>query len=87
MVELGGGDINATSKSGDTALHAAASLGLDGVIQFLAEKGAKLDVKNNAGQTPLDMTMSRPAAGAQAGSEVMFKSTADLLRQLASKSQ
>jgi hypothetical protein len=33
------------------------------------------------------MTMSRPAAGAQAGSEVIFKSTADLLKQLASRSQ
>jgi ankyrin repeat protein len=87
VVELGGGDINATSKSGDTALHAAASLGLDGVVQLLAERGAKLDVKNKGGQTPLDMTMSQPAAGAQAGSEVIFKSTADLLRQLASKSQ
>jgi ankyrin repeat protein len=87
VVELGGRDINATSKSGDTALHAAASLGLDGVVQFLADAGAKLDIKNKTGQTPLDMTMSRPAPGAQAGSEVIFKSTAELLKQLASKTQ
>jgi ankyrin repeat protein len=84
VVELGGGDVNATNKGGDTALHAAASLGLDGVVSFLVEKGARLDVKNKAGQTPLDLTMSRPAPGAT-GTEVIFKSTAELLRQLGAR--
>jgi hypothetical protein len=57
---------------------------LDGVVSFLVEKGARLDVKNKAGQTPLDLTMSRPAPGAT-GTEVMFKSTAELLRQLGAR--
>jgi uncharacterized protein len=52
------GDINAANKAGDTALHAAAAMGYDRVITMLAEKGAKLDVKNNRGQTPLKVSRS-----------------------------
>jgi ankyrin repeat protein len=52
------GDINAVNKAGDTALHAAAAMGYDRVITMLAEKGAKLNVKNNRGQTPLKLSRS-----------------------------
>ncbi len=50
-----GGDVNAANDAGDTALHGAANGGYAEVIQLLAEKGAKLDVQNRAGRTPLDM--------------------------------
>jgi hypothetical protein len=51
------GDVNKTGQNGDTALHVAASLGHDTVVQFLVEHGARLDVKNARGVTPLVAAM------------------------------
>jgi hypothetical protein len=51
--ELSGGDVNATNDAGDTALHCAVVKGLDDVVQFLVDHGAKLDLRNKRGQTPL----------------------------------
>jgi ankyrin repeat protein len=54
-----GGDINAATQSGQTSVHAAVShngpttTGIDEVIQFLADHGAKLDMKDARGLTPL----------------------------------
>ena len=54
-----GGDINASNQSGQTAVHAAVShigpttAGIDEVVQFLADHGAKLDSKDARGFTPL----------------------------------
>jgi ankyrin repeat protein len=54
-----GGDINAANHLGQTAVHAAVShigpttTGIDEVVQFLADHGAKLDVKDARGVTPL----------------------------------
>ena len=39
--------------AGDTALHGAAGKGFVSVIQLLADRGAKLDAKNQSGRTPL----------------------------------
>ena len=41
-----GTDLNAVNKSGDTALHAAALLGYDRVIQQLADAGVKPGILN-----------------------------------------
>ena len=38
---------------GLTALHGAANRGSDDIIRFLVDKGAKLDVKDKEGRTPL----------------------------------
>jgi ankyrin repeat protein len=51
-IELGA-DVNAATQAGDTALHSAAALGHDTVVQLLADQGAQLNVKNKRGQTPL----------------------------------
>ena len=48
-----GGDVNAVNQAGDTALHGAAALGYNTVVQFLADHGAQLNVKNKRGQTAL----------------------------------
>jgi len=51
-----GADINAVDKNGETAMHAAALKNLPKVVQFLADKGAKIDVwnqPNRYGWTPL----------------------------------
>ena len=53
-VELGT-DVNAANEYGWTALHIAAYIGANTIIQFLVDKGAKIDVMDNFGQTPLSI--------------------------------
>jgi ankyrin repeat protein len=47
-----GADINRQNSMGLAAIHGAANRGSDNVIQFLAEHGAKLDLKDKEGRTP-----------------------------------
>jgi ankyrin repeat protein len=54
VYELGFRDVNAVDDMGSTALHAAAQRGSKEIIQFLVDKGAKLDVTTTFGWTPLD---------------------------------
>ena len=49
-----GADVNAVNDNGETAMHGAAQRGADRVVQFLADRGARLDVKNSEGRTPMD---------------------------------
>jgi ankyrin len=51
-VELGM-DINAVNSMGLTAVHGAANRGSDEIIKYLASLGARLDVKDKEGRTPL----------------------------------
>jgi ankyrin repeat protein len=79
-------DVDAVNEAGDTALHIAVTGRSDTIIQLLAEKGAKLDVKNKKGLTPLAMVSAggrRGAGGGAAGSAPT--STAELLRKLGAK--
>jgi ankyrin repeat protein len=48
-----GADVNAKNSMGITAVIGAANRGSDDMLEFLVEKGAKLDVKDNEGRTPL----------------------------------
>jgi ankyrin repeat protein len=57
-----GADVNAVNDAGMTALHYAAQRGSDRIIQYLAEQGAKFDVKNKQGRTPADLARGRTAA-------------------------
>jgi len=54
-----GVDVNAVDGRGDTALHGAAQKGYTKVVQFLADHGAKLDLKDKRGITPLDAAMGK----------------------------
>src|SRR3984885_6513885 len=75
-----GVDINAaTEKTLNTALHAAAGQGTDDIVQFLADHGAKLDLKDNKDRTPMDVALGLKADAV--GVEV-HQSTAELLRKL-----
>lgn len=47
-----GADISASNGQGDTVLHAAAFVGYNAIAQFLFDRGAPLNLKNKAGQTP-----------------------------------
>ena len=53
-VELGV-DVNARSEEGQTAMHMAAFTGADVVVQYLADHGADVDVKDDYGETPWSM--------------------------------
>jgi uncharacterized protein len=51
-LELGAA-VNATNSLGLAAIHGAANRGWVSVIQILADHGARLDVKDTAGRTPM----------------------------------
>jgi ankyrin repeat protein len=53
-VELGN-DVNVADNRGYTALHGAAYLGDNEMINYLVAKGAKVDVKSKAGDSAADM--------------------------------
>ncbi len=48
-----GADVNASNSLGLTAMHGAANRGWESVIRILADHGARVDVKDNAGRTPM----------------------------------
>jgi len=52
-------DINATTNTGETALHAAISgRGSESIVRFLVENGADLKAKNKQGRTPLEVAVA-----------------------------
>ena len=81
-----GVDVNAKGENGWTALHAATYMGLDSLIQLLVEKGAKLDVMDDFGQTPLSIAEGVITVGlgnaANRRPRNVRRSTADLLLKL-----
>jgi ankyrin repeat protein len=48
-----GGDVNAINNNGDAAVHGAVHRGANAIVQFLADKGARLDPVNVFGWSPL----------------------------------
>lgn len=71
-----GADLNAANLAGDTALHIAAARGYDTVIQWLVAQGARVNVRNKRGLTPLDAAMfgsttGRGRAAAPAGADAL----------------
>jgi ankyrin repeat protein len=48
-----GNDVNATNSMGLAAIHGAANRGSNDITEFLAAHGAKLDVADRHGRTPL----------------------------------
>ncbi len=79
-----GGVPNAANQAGDTALHLAAARGHDTVIQWLVEHGARVNVQNKRGITPLAAAMFGSTAGrarsaAPAGADLLgFERPIDL---------
>jgi ankyrin repeat protein len=81
-----GVDVNAFNTSGQTILHTAAARGSNPIIQYVAEKGARLDRKDKQGRTALDLALGsggggRGGRGGGRGNEA----TANLLRDLMAK--
>ena len=73
-----GNDVNATNAAGETAMHGGAFRGVNPIVEFLVEKGAKLDPRDSRGWTPFTV-----ANGISYGD--VFKQqpqTAELLQQM-----
>jgi ankyrin repeat protein len=81
-VELGM-DVNAVNSMGLTALHGAANRGSDEIIRYLVQQGAKVDVKDAEGRTPLTWAEGVFLATHPARPK---PSSIELLKQLASTS-
>ena len=81
LVEEQGADVNFVADTGETAMHAAAYRGVNSVVQYLFDKGAKLDVQDKSGRTPLVV-----ADGVEYGNSFAANPhTAVLLRKLGAK--
>ena len=80
LVNLGA-DVNEANATGWTPLHAAAFAGANRLVEFLVENGAKLDVQNGCGQTPLSLAMGRDFTGLLDPFDPHLE-TAELLREL-----
>jgi ankyrin repeat protein len=77
-----GADVNAADEMGNTALHYAAYLRVDSVVQFLVENGARMDVRNKFGETPLWLSELALQFFGGGTYQVLQSSTGDLLRKL-----
>jgi ankyrin repeat protein len=79
-----GANVNQTTETGDTALHAAAAAGMPSVIQALADRGASINAKNAAGQTPISLTIprGRQSGGGAPPANPGLKAAEELLRKL-----
>jgi ankyrin repeat protein len=53
LLDIGAFDVNAVDTIGNTALHYAAFMRRDSIVRLLAEHGARLDLRNTFGETPL----------------------------------
>jgi uncharacterized protein len=83
-VELGA-DINAANEDGQTAMHMAAFTGADGVVQFLADHGASVDVQDARGETPWSMAAGLSTVLRYRGQYGAHESTAKLLQTLGAR--
>ena len=75
-------DVNASTDDGITAIHLAAQGGLDSIVRVLAMAGARLDVKDKRGRTPVDMAMGVGGRGRAGGPPPVYERTAKLLKEL-----
>jgi uncharacterized protein len=81
LVEEHGLDVNFVADTGETAMHAAAYRGANSIVQYLFDRGAKLDVPDLAGRTPLKIAM-----GVEYGNSfATHPHTEQLLRKLGAK--
>ncbi|MCU1336008.1 MAG: hypothetical protein JWO19_1589 [Bryobacterales bacterium] len=82
-----GGDINAPGgRRMQTPLHAAAFWGWNDVVQYLVDHGAKLDVKDSGGMSPIDAALGKAGGNSRGGQRIdVHEDTAALLRKLGVK--
>ena len=77
-------DVNAVNDAGQTALHFAA-LSMDSVVELLVKNGAKLDITDRQGRTPMDMANGKGGPGRAGQAASPRQSTIELLRKLGAR--
>jgi len=87
LVETLQADVNIRNDRNETAVHGAACRAMDSVVQYLADKGARLDIRNMDHMTPLDIVVDGIAKPVSIGGVPIEKigysdHTAALLRKL-----
>lgn len=83
LLVANGADVNAANDRGDTAMHGAAARGANLLVEFLADHGAKLNVKNKQNRTPLDVALG--VGGVNNTGGIAHPETAALIRRLQAK--
>lgn len=84
LVEMGA-DINRADNRHRTAMHVAAFTGADAVVQYLADQGAEVDVKNIYNETPWSMASGLSPLLENTGLYGKHESTAALLLKLGAR--
>lgn len=87
-----GADINAISAAGQTAMHFAAQAAdanfpqpSDDMVKLLASRGARLDVVDKQGRSPIEMAQGKGLRGHAGGPVKPREQTVELLHQLMSR--
>ncbi len=73
-----GGDVGVVNEYGQTVMHGAAYSGNNSVVRYLAARGARLDVADNDGRTPVAIADGMWLSG----TFLVRETTAALLREL-----
>lgn len=81
-----GADVNEATATGWTALHAAAYVGASSLVQLLLDNGAKVNVKNGCGRTPLSIAEAENNVGLIRGFKPNPETVALLQKHGATKS-
>jgi ankyrin repeat protein len=69
-------------RYGQTALHGAAQWGWNDVVSYLVERGARIDIRDARGRTPLDAALGRLGGRGRGDNIGPHEATAKLLREL-----
>jgi ankyrin repeat protein len=83
MLLAAGVDVNAADTQGRTAAHGAALWGMTDVVRFLHKSGARFDVRDKRGFTPLDTALGQAGGFGFGGSSgVVQDETAKAIQEL-----
>jgi uncharacterized protein len=82
LLQASGANVNAATRSGETALHGAGLRGWSDMVSYLAQCGVNLDAEARSGLTPLDYAMGRYQPGFLEPKPIPFTATAAVLRKL-----
>jgi ankyrin repeat protein len=78
-----GGDVNAVNDAGQTALHGAVTARANDTVKFLLERGARIDVKDKDGKTPLDVAEQEQSTSTADAERQRVRAIVELLKRSA----
>lgn len=87
LLQAAGANVNAATRSGETAMHSAALRGWSDMVTYLAQLNVKLDAPAASSLTPLDYAMGRYQPGFLEPKPAPFTATAAVLRRLGARQE